>query len=103
MWVEADISYQGNILMPGMFGRARLTISTSADALLLPSNVVRIDSSGSLFAWVVRENLAVKISLVLGLDDGVRTEILEGLSAEDVVIASGFPRISEGIPVVVAP
>ena len=103
MWVEADISYQGSILMPGMFGRARLTISTTADALLLPSKVVRTDSSGSLFAWVVRENLAVKISLVLGLDDGVRTEIREGLSAEDVVIASGFSRISEGTPVVVAP
>jgi len=103
MWVEADISRQEILLLPGMFGRVRVSISTTPDALLLPSKVIRSDPSGAIFVWVVRDNLAVKIPLVLGMDDGVRSEIREGLSAEDSVIASGFSRLSEGAPVVVAP
>ncbi len=103
MWVEADISHQYIHLLPGMFGRVRISIFTTPDALLLPSKVIRSDPSGAIFVWVVRDNLAVKIPLVLGLDDGVRSEIREGLSAEESVIASGFSRLSEGAPVVVAP
>ena len=103
MWVEADISHQENLFLPGMFGRVRLSISTTPDALLLPSKVIRSDPSAAIFVWVVRGNPAVKIPLVLGLDDGVRSEIREGLSAEESVIASGFSRLSEGAPVVVAP
>lgn len=89
-----------NVLMPGMFVRARLVEGRKEDALLLPQFTVTRNSKGEATAFVVGEGEKVELR-VIKADRTVGNQWLigDGLKPGDRVIADSLQRIRPGVPV----
>lgn len=83
---------------------ARLTIYTgqAENALLIPVEVINADKEGD-FLYVVENGVVVKRPIVCGISTDVYTEVLEGLTEEDVIIADSYTNLEEGMAVTVMP
>lgn len=49
--------------------------------------------------FTVKEDRAVRANIQIGLDDGVRVEVLRGLSNDSLVVLAGKGLVSDGVPV----
>ncbi|MBO1915766.1 efflux RND transporter periplasmic adaptor subunit [Providencia rettgeri] len=86
-------------LLPGMFVRARLTLASFDDALLVPQEAVT-RTGDDAWVWLLSEGNKVRqVYVQLGelIDRSYRIE--KGIKAGDKVIVSGLDRMSEGAEV----
>ncbi|MDT7052020.1 MULTISPECIES: efflux RND transporter periplasmic adaptor subunit [Enterobacterales] len=86
-------------LLPGMFVRARLTLASFDDALLVPQEAVT-RTGDEAWVWLLSEGNKVRqVHVQLGelIDRSYRIE--KGIKAGDKVIVSGLDRMSEGAEV----
>lgn len=83
---------------------AKLTIYTdkTENALLVPVEAINADREGD-FLYVVENGLAVRRPVVCGISTDTYTEILEGITEEDVIILNALTNLEEGMPVTVMP
>ncbi len=99
MRVEADIPNTSGRLKEGMYGLATIKLEEPTDLLTIPSPaLINTDEHGGATVWLVKNGHAYKHSIRVGKDDGLRVEVLEGLSKDDVVIATSV-TIEDGEPV----
>jgi hypothetical protein len=49
--------------------------------------------------FTVADDRAVRANIQIGLDDGVKIEVLQGLSDESLVVLAGKGLVSDGAPV----
>ena len=85
---------------------ARLTlIVREKKALALPMDaLLRFPATGVYYAFVVRNGIAYKVSdLKLGIREGNRVEIAQGLKEGDSVVFSGHGRLQSGQAVKIVP
>lgn len=86
-------------LLPGMFVRARLTLASFDDALLVPQEAVT-RTGDEAWVWLLSEGNKVRqVHVQLGelIDRSYRIE--KGIKAGDKVIVSGLDRMNEGAEV----
>jgi len=88
MAVEIDIPNPTHELKPGMFANVTLLMSEHPNALTVPTQAILKDDSG-YFLFVSRQNVARRLPVTPGVDQGTRTEILKGLTDGDPVIIVG--------------
>lgn len=83
---------------------AKLTIHTdkAENALLIPVEAVNADREGD-FLYVVENGTAVRRPIVCGISTDTYTEVLEGVTEEDVIILSSLTGLEEGMAVTVMP
>jgi RND family efflux transporter MFP subunit len=106
--MEVEVPNADYRLKPGMYSRVRLTVATRAQALTVPVNaVVTLEGSRGVFqirngaqAGTPQEAAFVKIET--GIEDGVRVEVLNGLSDGARVVTTGAAALRDGDPVAVA-
>lgn len=81
---------------------ARLTIYTNEaqNALLIPVEAINADRDGD-FLYVVEEGIVVRKPILCGISTDTYTEVLEGITENDVIILSSLIEIEEGMPVAV--
>ena len=81
---------------------ARLTIYTNKaqNALLIPVEAINADRDGD-FLYVVEEGIVVRKPILCGISTDTYTEVLEGITENDVIILSSLTEIEEGMPVAV--
>lgn len=81
---------------------ARLTIYTSEakNALLIPVEAINADRDGD-FLYVVEEGVVVRKPILCGISTDIYTEVLEGITENDMIILSSLTEIEEGMPVTV--
>lgn len=81
---------------------ARLTIYTSEtqNALLIPVEAINADRDGD-FLYVVEEGVVVRKPILCGISTDLYTEVLEGITENDVIILSSLTEIEEGMPVAI--
>ena len=86
-------------LMPGMICRVQLHAGDTASSIILPNNVIQINSEGEQFVWGVEGGKAAIRFVKTGVltDKGVTIE--SGLNAGDTVIVEGQQKVSEGMKV----
>ncbi len=97
MRVEIDLDNSKGKLLPGMFGEATIQLEEIEQALVLPAQLVRFDESGIVATVYVIENGKVKVRAVkTGADDGLRIQIVEGLTGSEQVAAGQIGRLAEG-------
>ena len=97
MLVEAEIPNPDAKLLPGMFGQARIELSTQVAANMLPARAVRYDESGGAYVYLVQENDVVEVvAVTTGIDDGRSIEILSGLGPGQKVIDAHLKRFTSG-------
>lgn len=100
MRTEIDIENPGNRLRDGMFGRATIYIEKGTKGLTVPVETLVGQGKGKKAAvFMVRDGKASRTSVEIGQDDGVRVEILSGLSPDDQVILRPAVDLTDGAAV----
>lgn len=92
--VEIVASNKAGALRPGMFASVSAAVEERVDAVVVPLSAV-VD--GAVF--VSQEGIAVRRQVLLGLRDGDRVEVTEGLNGGELLIVAGQRRLSDGDPV----
>lgn len=89
-------------LKPNMIAVVGIAEYTNEDALAIPTNLIFTDKNGA-FVYMLKESegkdFAIRADVNLGMTSGIKTEILSGLEAGDVVIEKGIYDISNGAQV----
>jgi HlyD family secretion protein len=101
MRTEVDLPNPDGKLVEGMFGRVTIILQPAApNSVTIPSSgLIGQSGTGSGSVYVVRDDKAKKVDVQVGNDNGVETEILSGLTAEDLVIISYNGSMANGTPV----
>jgi len=91
---RALVENRDAIIYPGMFGRARLSVSGEYQAILLPEKAVNTDQDKKFVYVVDSANKARRTYVMPGpvLDNGF-VIIRDGLSGDEQVVVNGVQRI----------
>ncbi len=100
MRLEADLDNADGVLRPGMFVVAGVTVFRRPEAIVLPARCLLGDGKS---VYVVRDGVAKRQMVRVGVDDGVVVEIEEGVSAGEEVVATGKEGLADGMKVATRP
>lgn len=102
MHTEIDLDNPNNLVRPGMSGIARIILDTDTKRSTLPAGCLVGGTHGDRAdVFVVKDGKARKTQVRIGADDGLRVEIVDGLSENDQVIVD-TNSVADGMPVRVA-
>jgi membrane fusion protein (multidrug efflux system) len=88
------------VLLPGMYVRARVEEGVKKGAILAPQQAVLRDPKGNPYSWVVgKDGHIVRRALVIDRALGNQWLISDGLMAGDQLVMEGTDRVKEGMPV----
>jgi multidrug efflux pump subunit AcrA (membrane-fusion protein) len=82
---------------PGMFADVDLVIREKTDTFVLPKTAVKNYNDGQVIYIIDANNIARRIPVTTGLFNDSETEILSGLSFDDLVVTAG--AVTDGSPV----
>ncbi|KAB1156851.1 efflux RND transporter periplasmic adaptor subunit [Flavobacterium luteum] len=100
--IEVGLPNPDNLLRPNQVAKLKIVDYTNTKAIVVPTNVVQEDGEGNKFIYIVEESngktgKAKKVIVTVGKSSDNVTEILSGLSADDVIVTEGVNNISEGM------
>lgn len=93
-----DIPNSGNVLRPGMVGKARILRKKYDKAVVIPSNAVLRLQAGTTVVIVV-DGKALQVPVVLGPALGDNVVVESGLKEGDMLITVGAFQVSTGMKV----
>ncbi|MDR1439429.1 MAG: efflux RND transporter periplasmic adaptor subunit [Clostridiales bacterium] len=93
--VKIEIPNPDGRIKPGMFAEARFVKDASRGAVVLPRGAV-VSSSAGDYVYIVRDGVASRSPVELGIDNGSEAEILSGVGFGDSVVVKGQTGISDG-------
>lgn len=100
MRAEIDLDNPTGRLREGMYGAVTILLERPSDHLTIPSGALAQRSEGGEgIVFVVHGHRADKTTVRVGRDNGLRAEILEGLSSDDAVVVSYSGSLEDGEPV----
>jgi RND family efflux transporter MFP subunit len=99
MRTEVDLKNTENQLRDGMFGRVTIILRKAGKGFTIPSSSLVSGKSKKVSVFVVRDGKVHLRPVEVGQDDGIRAEILSGLSADDRVVARPGSDLSDGMAV----
>ncbi len=89
-----------NILLPGMFVKARFAQAIDTTAFLVPQAAVSRDPKGNATMWVVGSgNRAVQRTVVTDRTQGNYWVVTQGLAPGERIITQGTANLRDGAPV----
>ncbi|MGD9825478.1 MULTISPECIES: efflux RND transporter periplasmic adaptor subunit [Desulfobacter] len=83
-------------LVPGMFARVRIVTQKASNTVVLPEKAVLAMENGNAAAFVVKDNIAQKRKVRLGIEEDACIQILEGIQAGEQVIVAGQEKLKPG-------
>jgi RND family efflux transporter MFP subunit len=100
--IEVSIPNPENLLRPNQVAKLKVIDYTVKNAIVVPSNVIQEDGKGNQFVFVATNSdrktaTAKKAMVTTGKSSDNVTEILSGLSANDIIVIEGVNTISEGM------
>ena len=95
MLVEADLPNPDLTLRPGMYATIKVGVEKHADVLLIPVEALVMERANA-FAFVVDAGKAKKTAIKIGFNDGVKVEIVSGLTGNEAVILVGKTALGDG-------
>jgi membrane fusion protein, multidrug efflux system len=99
--IRAQVPNTDGRLRPGMFARVRLFTSGTKDTLVIPEESL-FPVGDDKYVYKVVDGKAARQKVEIGARREGRVEIVNGLTAEDVVVTAGALKLREGVPVTVA-
>ena len=108
--VEESRTMRTEIIVPnpngrireGMFGQATIILEQTNAALSIPAScLIGEAKNGKAMVFVLRDGKAKQVPITIGADDGLKVEVISGLSPDDQVIVSKG-GVTDGSPVAVA-
>jgi RND family efflux transporter MFP subunit len=100
--IEVSVPNPENLLRPNQVAKLKITDYVSKNAIVVPTNVVQEDGSGNHFVYTVegsngKTGTAKKVIVTVGKSSDNVTEILSGLTANEIIVTEGVNNISEGM------
>ena len=100
--IEVSIPNPENLLRPNQVAKLKVIDYSSKNAIVVPTNVIQEDGDGNKFVFVAinsngKTATAKKVIVTVGKSSDNVTEILNGLSANDILVTEGVNTISEGM------
>ncbi len=89
---------EGSGIKVGMSASADIMIAEHSNVLMVPSRAIR-NSEGKTTVKVMSGNQVQEKTVVAGLDDGLRTEIVSGLSGGETVVVESKTTTTSGLGV----
>ena len=99
--VEVDVPNPAGKLLPGAYGQVHFKLASPTRPLIVPSGSILFQTAGPQVAVVTAKNTIELRKIVIGRDFGTTTEITNGISTQDSVIASPPDYLVNGMPVTV--
>jgi RND family efflux transporter MFP subunit len=93
--VEALVDNAGRRFLPGQYVTMQFVIGDRPEALSVPVSAV-IRMGGTATVWVAQDGRGEPRTVVTGLQNGQRVEVIEGLAADERVIARGHEGLYAG-------
>ncbi|MDA1015076.1 MAG: efflux RND transporter periplasmic adaptor subunit [Planctomycetota bacterium] len=92
MSVEMEIDNTEGLLLPGMYGEATITLTTTPGARVLPATAVRFDEAGHGYLLLADNGKVVRVDVETGHDDGREIQVI-GLTGNEQVIETMSRRL----------
>jgi len=99
--IRAQVPNKDGKLRPGMFARVRLFTSGNRDTLVVPEESL-FPLGEDKYVYKVVDGKAQRQKIEIGARREGRVEVLNGLTASDVVVTAGVIKLREGVAVQVA-
>lgn len=96
--VRAKLDNTDGRLRPGMFARVLVLLGDRPNALMVPEEAV-VPLGDDFFVFTVVDGKAKRIRVKLGVRREAQVELLEGVSAGDLVVTAGIRVQRDGQPV----
>lgn len=91
---RAEFDNPGEILRPGMFARARMSVKQDQPSIVVPQRAV-FELQGKSFVWVVTpESKTLQRPVTLGPEVGPDVIIADGLKAGERIILEGVHKVA---------
>lgn len=97
--VKALLPNPDGRLRPGLFARADLGIATREGVVMIPEDAILQRADGAVAFRLGAEQRAERRKLTLGTFQGGKVEVVEGLTAGDLVVVRGQELLSDGMAV----
>jgi RND family efflux transporter MFP subunit len=99
MYTEIDLPNANGRIRPGMYGIAKVFLDRAEKASTLPAKCLVGEAEGDKGSvFVIKDGKARRTPIKIGVNDGIRVEVLSGLDPEDEVIVD-TTGVAEGTPV----
>ncbi|WP_395053448.1 efflux RND transporter periplasmic adaptor subunit [Flavobacterium sp.] len=102
--IEVSVPNPDNLLRPNQVAKLKIIDYVNKEAVVVPSNVIQTDGEGNKFVFVAnnvvgKTGIAQKTIVQTGQSSDSVTEILSGLSSDDIIITEGVNVISDGMKI----
>ena len=100
--IEVSVPNPENLLRPNQVAKLKIIDYVSKNAIVVPTNVIQEDGEKNKYVYTVtnsngKTGTAKKVIVKLGKSSDNVTEIVSGLSAEEVIVTEGANTISDGM------
>ncbi len=100
--IEVSVPNPDNLLRPNQVAKLKIIDYTVNNAIIVPTNVVQEDGEHNKFVFIAtnvsgKKGVAKKVLVKVGKSSDNVTEILSGLSANDVIVTEGANNIADGM------
>ena len=100
--IEVSVPNPENLLRPNQVAKLKIIDYVNKDVFVVPTGIIQEDASQEKFVYVVegsngKTGKAKKVIVKTGQSSDNVTEILSGLSANDIIVTDGVNTISEGM------
>jgi membrane fusion protein (multidrug efflux system) len=100
--IEVSVPNPENLLRPNQVANLKITDYLNKNAIVVPTNVIQQDGEKNKFVYTAinvsgKTGTAKKVIVKLGQSSDNVTEILSGLSADDIIVTEGANTISDGM------
>jgi RND family efflux transporter MFP subunit len=99
MHTEVDVPNPQHVLLPGLYAEADLTIERKTNAVAVPLQAVNHEGNQTNVYVVNTANTIEDRKVTLGLQTANEAEVVNGLSAGDLVVVSDRSGLKPGEPV----
>ncbi len=100
--IEVSVPNPENLLRPNQVAQLKVIDYSNKNAIIVPTNVVQEDGQKNKFVYTVsnsngKTGIAKKNLIKVGQSSDNVTEIVSGLSANDIIVTEGMNAISDGM------
>ncbi|WP_396137609.1 efflux RND transporter periplasmic adaptor subunit [Flavobacterium sp.] len=100
--IEVSVPNPDNLLRPNQVAKLKIIDYTVNNAIIVPTNVVQEDGEHNKFVFIAtnvngKKGVAKKVVVKVGKSSDNVTEILSGLTANDVIVTEGANNIADGM------
>jgi RND family efflux transporter MFP subunit len=100
--IEVSVPNPDNLLRPNQVAKLKIIDYTINNAIVVPTNVVQEDGQLQKFVFIATNvngtsGIAKKVVVKVGKSSNNFTEILSGLSGNDIIVTEGVNSIADGM------